>query len=280
VKIRAAIVVAMSLVGLAMLTPVASADEQAQEPRDPATLFRAATDALAGERPNEAIADLEALEDRGVVDAVVSYDRGLAYAARVRAAGDRPGDLGRAAHGFEEARELSDDPTLIADATRALSMVRGEIARRRARAGEQVELEHGISLGRSIVKLLPENTWAVLAALAAAALTVGMVIVARAKDRRQRVAGTTTCAVAGALLVAIGIVVHAARDARFHLREGVVIASSRLLDERHIAKEGLAPVPEGARARIVGEDADMVHVEIGHADGWLPSGAVLPLAKR
>ena len=42
-----------------------------------------------------------------VVDAAASYDRGLAYAMRVRIGAEVPGDLGRAAQGFEEARELS-----------------------------------------------------------------------------------------------------------------------------------------------------------------------------
>src|SRR5579864_4158247 len=51
---------------------------------DPNALFGAATAALGEGRATEAIADLEALADRGVVDPVASYDRGLAYAMRVR----------------------------------------------------------------------------------------------------------------------------------------------------------------------------------------------------
>src|SRR5262245_40019358 len=127
---------------------IVHADDPAQdttEPReetDPAALFRGANEALAGNRPSEAIAKLEALADRGVVDAVVSFDRGLAYAARVRAGAEQAGDLGRAAHGFEEARELTHDTALATDATNALAVVRSEIARRRSRSGESIEIEH------------------------------------------------------------------------------------------------------------------------------------------
>lgn len=250
------------------------------EETDPAALFRAATDALAGERPAEAIAKLEALGDRGVVDAVVSYDRGLAYAGRVRAGAEQPGDLGRAAHGFEEARELSHDRALVADATTALEAVRAEVARRRSRAGDPIELEHGVSLGRSIVKLLPENVWAVLAALCSLALAVGIVIRARAEMKRVRVAGTTTCSIAGGLLLVSVLILHAARDVRLHVREAVVIApSTRLLDDKHVALIAVGPLPEGERVQLLDEGADFARVSAGHAIGWLPAGTVLPMAK-
>ena len=250
------------------------------EETDPAALFRAATDALAGERPAEAIVKLEALGDRGVVDAVVSYDRGLAYAGRVRAGAEQPGDLGRAAHGFEEARELSHDRALVADATTALEAVRAEVARRRSRAGDPIELEHGVSLGRSIVKLLPENAWAVLAALCSLALAVGIVIRARAEMKRVRVAGTTTCGIAGGLLLVSVLILQAARDVRLHVREAVVIApSTRLLDDKHVALIAVGPLPEGERVQLLDEGADFARVSAGHAIGWLPAGTVLPMAK-
>lgn len=265
-------------------TESATTDTSAEgaDPLDPDALFRGATDALAGDRAADAIAKLEALGDRGVVDPVVSYNRGLAYAARVRAGpgAEQPGDLGRAAHGFEEARELSHDAALIADAKTALAAVRAEVARRRSRAGDPIELDSGVSLGRSIVRLLPENTWAVLAAIFSAALAVGIVLRARAKARRLAVAGTTTCAVAGGLLLMTAIVLSAARDIRGHVREAVVIApSTRLLDDKHVAFVSVAPLPEGARVQLLDEGADFAHVVAGRSVGWLPSSAVLPMAK-
>ncbi len=258
----------------------AHADEE-PAPEDPATLFRGANEALAAGRPNEAIAKLEALGDRGVVDPVISFDRGVAYAARVRAGAEQPGDLGRAAHGFEETRELTRDPGLASDATSALAAVRSEIARRRARAGEPVEIDSGVSLGRSIVGLLPENAWAMVATLAAALLAAALLVRWRATLPRAKVAATTSGAIAGGLLAASALLAWAARDARLHLREGIVVTPNvRLLDTRHLALDGVTPIPEGARARIVEESGGFSHVIVGGANGYLPSSAILPLAKR
>lgn len=294
-----AIAIAIAFGGIVMLRgAVARADEPAPAPAaapaatpspapapaddtDPAALFRAATDALAGERPADAIARFEALGDRGVVDPVVSYDRGLAYAARVRAGAEQPGDLGRAAHGFEEARELSSDAKLVADATAALTAVRAEVARRRSRGGDPIELESGVSLGRSIVRLLPENAWAVLAALSSLAFSIGLVVRARAELRRAKVAGSTTMGVAGAMLVVTSLIVHAARDARLHAREAVVIApSTRLLDDKRVAVVGAAPLPEGARVELLDEGPDFAKIAYGRAQGWVAASAILPMAKR
>jgi hypothetical protein len=281
---RARTIVAACVLALA-LSPAGAGAEQPDasggaEDTDPKALFRAATDALAGDRPAEAIARLEALGDRGVVDPVVSYDRGLAYAGRVRAGAEQPGDLGRAAHGFEEARELSHDGALVADATTALAAVRAEVAKRRSRSGDPIEFEHGVSLGRSIVKLLPENVWAILAALCSLALSIGIVLRARAGVKRVAVAGTTTCAIAGGLLLLTSVLLQNARNVRLHVREAVVIApSTRLLDEKHVALLSVAPLPEGERVELLDEGADFAHVVAGRAVGWLPSAAVLPMAK-
>ena len=279
---RLAVAALAAFVACTALATTARADEDApHEEMDPGALFRGAQEALASDRPNEAIAKLEALADRGVVDAVVSFDRGLAYAARVRAGAEQPGDLGRAAHGFEETRELTRDPSLAADATSALTIVRSEIARRRSRAGDPVEIEHGFSLGRSIVDLLPENVWATIALVMALALSAAIIVRRRVTLPRAKVAATTSGAIAGSLMLIAAVLAWAARDARLHLREGVVIApNARLLDARHLAMDGVAPLPEGARARIVEESGGFSRVVIGGADGYLPSSAVLPIAKR
>lgn len=271
---------------LAMLVSIiAHADEpQATvEDQDPATVFREATDALAGERPSDAITKLESLSDKGVVDAVASFDRGLAYAKRVHAGAgaEQAGDLGRAAHGFEEARELTRDRELADEATRAVVAVRAEVARRRARSGEPVDLEHGVSLGRSIVGLLPENVWAILAVMFTSVLTTAIFFRSRAKIARVKVAATTTCAVSGLLLAITSLCAWSARDARLHLREGIVVTpNARLLDERHVVRDAVAPISEATRVRIFDEGGGYARVAVAGQDGWLPSSAVLPIAKR
>lgn len=278
-KLRAFVV---SIVACVALCSVARAGEDGpREETDPTALFQGAVEALAAERPSEAIAKLEALADRGIVDAVVSFDRGLAYAARVRSGGELPGDLGRAAHGFEETRELTYDSSLSADAESALTMVRSEVARRRARSGDPVEIESGKSIGRSIVGLLPENAWAGIAGAMAAALSIAILVRRRMTLPRARVAATTTGAIAASLLLVSASLAWAARDERLYLREGVVITpNARLLDARHVAIDGVAPIPEGVRARILEENAGFSRIRIGERDGFLPSSSILPIAKR
>lgn len=277
--------VIVAIVASVIAAPASAMAEESnaahEEETDPVALFRGAHEALAAERPNEAIAKLEALADRGVVDPVVSFDRGLAYAARVRGGSEQPGDLGRAAHGFEETRELTRDPSLRRDATTALEIVRSEIARRRSRAGDPVEIVHGFSLGRSIVDLLPENVWAGIAGLMAAVLSIAIIVRRRVTLPRAKVAATTAGAISGALLVLMAILVFAARDARLHLREAIVIApNGRLLDSRHLAVDGAAAVPEGVRVRVLDEGGGFSRIAVNNAEGFLPSSSILPLAKR
>lgn len=259
----------------------AAEEERREEALDGPALFASANEALAANRPGEAIAKLEALADRGMVDAAISFDRGLAYAARVRSGQEQAGDLGRAAHGFEEARDLTRDNALAKDASTALAAVRSEIARRRSRAGESVAIDHGFSLGRTVVVLLPENAWSLFAAATALVLAIAIVVRSRVSFPRGKVAATTAGTIAGVLLVSTSTLAWAARDARLHLREGIIIApSARLLDARHLVLDGSAPVPEGARATIVDEGGGYSHVVIGNANGYVTSSAILPLAKR
>ncbi len=253
---------------------------RAAEP-EPQDLFREATEALAAERLGDAVAKLEALGDRGVVDAVVSFDRGIAYASRARTSAAQPGDLGRAVHGFEEARELSRDGDLDDDAKRALGSIRTEIARRRARAGESAELAIGASLGRALVELASENTWAALAAVASLVLSIAILARARASLGRAKVAANTTIGIAGAALVAFALLASGARDVRLHVREAVVVSpGTRLLDARKIVVGGRDPLAEGARVTLVEEEGGFSHIRAGTLDGWVSQTAVLPLAKR
>jgi hypothetical protein len=143
------------------------------------------------------------------------------------------------------------------------------------------DLEHGVSLGRSIVGLLPENVWALLAIALASVLTIAIVVRSRVTVARAKVAATTTCAVTGALLAITALCAWAARDARLHLREGVVVTpNARLLDERHVVRDAVAPIAEATRVRVVEEGAGYSRVHVAGQDGWLPSSAVLPIAKR
>jgi hypothetical protein len=280
---RGAAAVAVGLaIALAAHAALADGGAAANKPAtdDTTALFVAGIQALGDGRPGDAIADFEALGDRGVVDPVVAFDRGLAYAERVRGRSPVPGDLGRAAVGFEEARALTSDPALARDATKALGTIRAEVARRRALAGEPVDVDPGVSLGRAIVSLASEDAWGVLATLAALVLTVSLFVRWLSVARRVRIGAAITMAVAGPLLAGGVLLVLSARDQRLHLREGVIVSeSARLSDEHHITLPGAAPLPEAARVTIEVAGGGWARVRFGAQHGFVPSPSVRPLAR-
>ena len=268
------------IAGAVLLVALSVVPSRADEPD---ALFADATQALAGGRPADAIADLEALADRGVLDAAMSFNRGLAYAQRVRIGGEQPGDLGRAAHGFEEARALTHDPKMIEDASAALTTIRAEVARRRARAGSSVELEQNDSLGDSIVHLVSENSWALLSAAMSLLLGVGLFVIwlARPQARRIKIGGAIAVAIAAPLLLASSLLTLSARDARLHRREGVLVsAAARPSDPRGVALPNLGLLPEAARVQILSSNAAWTQIRWGTLDAWVPSPLVRPLARE
>ena len=279
--LRHAAFLLFSLLVFGVVPRSALAESSPSSPDDSAAvLFATATKALHEGRAGDAIGAFETLADDGVVDAVASYDRGLAYALRVRIGAEVAGDLGRAAQGLEEARELSRDPRLTDDATAALGLVRGEIARRRLRAGEPVELEPGRSLARTLAGLLPEGLWSATAVVFSVALAGGLFARGWSARTKVRIAGGVVASVAvPALAVAVGMTL-AARHDRWTLREAVVVApGARPTDSRGLVLPGGTELPEGARVEVVESRAASTHVRFGTVDAWIPSGALREIAR-
>ena len=209
----------------------------------------------------------------------MSLDRGLAYALRVKLGADVPGDLGRAAHGFEEARVLGAEPAAAGAAARALVTVRAEVARRRARAGDPASLEPGAPLGRSIARLLPENGWAALSLAASLLLGVGLFVRGLGGARRAKIGGAIAASVAAPALILSAAFHLVAKDERLHLREAVVVvASARLTDDAHRPLPQDPFVPEAAKVELVDARAGWAHIRWGALDGWVSSSAVRPIA--
>jgi hypothetical protein len=248
---------------------------------DPAGLFREGSKALHEGRAGDAVAAFEALADRGFVDAAASLDRGLAYAMRVRMQAEVPGDLGRAAHAFEEARDLASDPRIADEATRALGVVRSEIARRRMRAGQPAAVDPGRSLGRTLAGLLSEDTWAFLSIAMSVALAAGLFLRWLGTHPRLRIAGGVTAGVAApAMAIAITMTL-ATRNDRLNTREAVVVsAGARATDERGIALQGATALPEGARVEIVDARGAQTRVRFGTQDTWIATGTLREIARR
>lgn len=272
---------APAFVGLALFASlvVRGGLSYAAEPSD--GLARA-EEHLRANRPTEAIAELEGLADLGHVDPAISFDRGLAYALRVQNGPATEGDLGRAVLGFEEARALSSNEKTRADSEAALTSLRSEAAKRRSRGGEPPDVEEGLSLGRSVVHLLPEMVWFFAAIAFSLAFTSGLVLRRRALLRGEAsqlgvllgVASLPLCLVT----TASGL---GARGERLELREGIVVrAGVRPFDDRHIVKTGVDTLPEGAKVRILGLEEGFVRFRRGAVEGTLPRDAVGEIARR
>jgi|HubBroStandDraft_6_1064221.scaffolds.fasta_scaffold34112_3 hypothetical protein len=270
------------LLGACLLfSAVLAHPRQVRADDDSDTVFASAAKALHDGRAGEAIDGFESLADRGEVDPVLSFDRGLAYAMRVRIGAEVPGDLGRAAHGFEEARDLSRDSKLVDEASLALRIVRSEVAKRRARAGDPTEVDPGPSLGRAVAGLLLEDTWAILASIASAVLSLGLFVRWIARPGRTRVTGGVAAGVASPVLAVAIAMTLAARHDRATLREAVVVATSaRPSDERGMTRPGATPLPEGARVEVVEVRGPLSRVRFGPVDAWVSSGALRELARR
>ncbi len=268
---------AYAMLAFALFLVVMPRASRADETDD---LVRSGVSALSSGRASDAIASFESLADRGVVDANMSLDRGLSYALRVKLGADLPGDLGRAAHGFEEARELSTDSATANEATRALAVVRAEVARRRTRTGEAPSMEPGLPLGRSVARIASEDTWAMVALVSSLLLSAGLFVRGLSAARRRRVGGAILQAVAAPALVLSTLLALLARDERLHVKEGVVVApSAHLTDANHRPLPRGAALPEGARVEIVDTRAGWAHVRWAQADGWITSAAVRTIAR-
>jgi hypothetical protein len=184
-------------------------------------------------------------------------------------------------HGFEEARDLSRDARLVDDASRALVVVRSEIARRRVRAGEAVEVDPGRSLGRTLAGLLAEDTWATIAIVLGVVLTAGLFAKWLAAGARTRIAGGVTAAVAAPLVALAAAMTLATRHDRLNLREAVVIVDgARPTDPRGITVPGAEPLPEGARVEVLEARAAQSRVRFGAFDTWVAASALRELARR
>ncbi len=261
---------AAAAIAFLLLTPTARAEGGS---------VASAAQALDQGKPEIAIAELEVLADRGVLDAHASFDRGLAYAERVRLGGGQTGDLGRAVHGFEEARRLSSDRELQRQAEGALHVIRAEIARQRAR-GEAVELESR-SFGETLARLFTASGWGILACVASILASAGGALAFRLRGRSESAARRIQAGAIIVLAVAAPLSLASAYFGRDRARDqerswAVVIApETRALSA---ARSNAAPMTEGAIVEVTRMEAGRVEVRWGDAREWLSRSGVRLLA--
>jgi hypothetical protein len=226
----------------------------------------------------EALETYEAYADAGGLHPDVSYSRGMAYVARVRAGDDRPGDYGRAAAAFEEALALRPDDL---DAPRALEAVRSAVAHRRARGGQAIEIDAGPGAWAALVGLADEQTWALLAAAGSLALTFGLLARLRGRAQQTRLGGALAAALGlGALALGAAFALSA-RQARTRGERGVVVAPElRLTNEASLPLPGSPALPEGAGVDLLERRGGLVRVRWGKVTGWAPAASVQRLPRR
>ncbi len=258
-------------VGLALMPAAARASDQAP-PHDP---FRAGADALSAGKYDEAIAELEAFADTEPPHPDASFDRGVAYLMRVKSGSERAGDLGRAAAGFEEALLMrpGDD-----DARHAVELVRGEVARRRARTGKNVVVATP-SLDRAVAALATARAWMFAAIAASWLLAVGLVL-RRRGEGPAHLAGTLlvplSCAALAFLLPAALWADHLDRGTF----PGVLVTKEAFLSDDRGRALGGDPITEAARLELGARHGDMVRVRYGTREGWIPGETVRVLRIR
>lgn len=254
------------------LTGVARAEALTNE-----ALFAEGVAALQKEAWDEAIDRFELLSDRGFAHPDASYDRAFAYVRRAGTRAARPGDLGRAAAALSETLLFRPDDVA---AERALERVRQEITRKRAQR-RIAPVDQRQSLGWAVVGLLPERTWALLAAAGSLALAVGLVLRLFLRGRAQELAGAIAAGLGGALLLATGTLSYLSRYERLNRLPAVVIAEeARLLTDAGTAITGPGSVvPEGALVHVIDRNGTLAHAEWGTLDGWVSLGQLRLLVR-
>lgn len=252
-------------VGTILLTTnLANAEDRTSD-----SLFREGTAALGKGEFATAIERFEALSDMGFVHPDASYDRGLAYVARLRAGADRPGDLGRAAAAFEETLRLRPDDI---EADRALDIVRAEVTKRRSRRGKDATTVRP-TLDRVIIGLASERTWSFLALLASILFAVGLFL-RRSPVSGLSVAGRVVAPTAFVFFLIFLPLTMGARMLRLSTRAAVVVAPEVFLVDDSGTSMGADAISEAQLVETGEIRGGLIHVRCGSTEGWIPASSV------
>jgi hypothetical protein len=234
--------------------------------------FARASDALAKSDSRKAIAELEILADRGYLHPDVSYQRGIAYAMRARTSAALPGDLGRAAAGFEEATRLDPGDT---DAARALDLVRAEVARKRSRQDKSDTIVRP-TLDRVVAGQFSATAWSIAAIIASALMSIGVLLRARPSGF-MHVAGTLIAPISLIALLGLAPLAYFSRQLEETTRPGVIVLVEAALQDENGANTDAPAIPEATLVELSERRGDNVFVRWGSYEGWLPHEAVRPL---
>lgn len=244
----------------------------APDARAEEALFERATSALERNKLAQALQDFETLADQGPPHPDVSYNRGLAYAARARSPSAVPGDLGRAAAAFEEARRLAPRDR---EAERALELVRAEVTRRRSKLDKKDAVVRP-SLDRVVARWVSPGGWGLLAIASSTTFAVGLVLRQRAQ-KTWHVVGAVAAPLS--LLLSLLLVPMAvfARHLAEHSRPAVVVVPETVLEDDDGKPIDSPPLPEATLVELGARKNDRVAARWGSYEGWLPATHLRPL---
>ncbi|MFO0548470.1 MAG: hypothetical protein U0271_08795 [Polyangiaceae bacterium] len=274
------------LASLAVSPAVSAAPPPAASQQAPATADRAtdvaspeqnfsrATAALRAKRYDEAILELEALADEGYLHADIAYDRGLAYALRAATPGAQPGDLGRAAAAFEEAKRMAPRDE---ESARSLDLVRAEVARRRSKEDKKDVIVRP-SLDRVILTAFSPNVWAYFAMASSLLLGLGLVLWRAKKTGIVHVTGSVLSPIAFVATVTLAPIGYFSRRHADTTKSAVVVAPEITLKTDDGEKSDAPTIPEATLVEIGQRRDDDVLVRWGSYEGYAPARSVRVLA--
>ena len=141
------------------------------------------------------------------------------------------------------------------------------------------------SLGRALVRLLPENFWVVAALFASIACTLGLLAAWFAGSPRRRFVGKVVASIAGATCILSSSLLYAAVQMRHQVRTGVVIVpEARLRDAAGrplpvtVTRDTLG-IPEGARVDVTSAGERYSEVLWGETRAFVESSDLQMLPK-
>lgn len=201
---------------------------------------------LENERPQEAIRELEAFADSGMLHPELSFNRGLGYMSRAASSAGQPGDYGQAAAGFAET--LLDRPD-DAEALRGLEEAQLAVSRKRAQ-GAGAAVTEPLGLFEKALDSVSPLLFLGLAILGSLLTCTGIVL--RRSDREvRRTAGTITWGI-GVLLLVPGFGLAKLQNSLFQNSEVAVVISAQ------------APLYDDAGKRILDapalQESTVVHI--------------------
>ncbi len=221
-----------------------------------------------------AIVELEALADRGEVHPELSFDRGLAYWMRARSPSALPGDLGRAAAGFEEAALLRPSD---AEARELAEFVRAEVRARRQRSDKDDPIVRA-TLDRALLGLASPLAWSLLAFGASLLFALGLVL-RRASELRWRVGGSVALSVGAISLLGLTPLAVGATWLEAHRRAAVVVATEVALRGEDGALVEAPVLPEGTLVELGEQHGELVELRWGPYEGRAPWSSLRVLAR-